>query len=544
MGYVLNILFALGTLAALDLGWASGREVLWAVPLLGLAPYLLGSAARRCYLAGRFRLGGAFERAVAFSPLLLQLAAVSGLGWLSTVQRWSGVRISVDGWPSIWLLAGLGPFFLYQCAAVDARARALALTGDGVRSVRAFQLRLLVSALLPFLFYLGAAGLIARDPTLTVQIQYVSLFNALWGAAMLLVLIWLLPFYLRHAWETAPLEPGVLRSTLEEVARRAGFRCRELLVWRTGNQMANAAIVGFTARTRLVFFSDLLLTQLGPRELAAVFAHEMGHARRAHAAVFAAFTLLFLLASDLVLTWSGVTSTGWQIAVLALVLVLGYLSFGFLSRRFELEADLESLRLLGESGPLVRALELVTGAHAHQRSSWRHFSTKDRVGFLERAEREPLIGVRLRLALTRWRRLGFALFGVALALELVQIARGWDEDWIEADLRLGRYQEAAEHAQGSGVDPRLAELARLAASLSPASHEPAALERRALEALERGELGRARDLAELALLRGSKDLLPVLVCLSAGIDGQEFPEASLAEAPVEWQEALRRRPGS
>jgi Zn-dependent protease with chaperone function len=406
--------------------------------------------------------------------------------------------------------------------------------------VRAFQLRLFLSALLPILLYLALSSLVARDPALRVRLEQVGLLGGLWTIFLLVTLVLFLPFFLRHAWDTAQLEAGGLRSQLEDVARRAGYRWRELLVWHTGQQMANAVIVGFTARTRLVLFSDLLLAQLGPRELAAVFAHEMGHARRGHAAVFAAFALTFFLAADLLVAWSGITSTLATLGGLLLVLVLWYLAFGFLSRRFELEADLESLRVLGESGPLVRALELVTGAHAHQRSSWRHFSTKDRVAFLQGVERDPVIGLKLRLALLRWRRLSFALFGLVALLECIHLARSWDEDWVLADLRLGRYEQAGQRAERGDVAPDTAALAQLAASLPGEARTKERLEERALQALARGDLERTRGLLGLAVLRGADELDPVWTALDRHLAGED-PGVSLEEFPETWRNALAER---
>lgn len=540
MGYLLNILLALASLGAGDLGWTAGSERPWAVPALALAPYLLGWLTRRLLVTGRFRLGALCERLLVLAPVVLQLAALCALGWLETLERWSGAELSLDGWPTLWLCAGLAPFFLYQCTAIGARARALALPPDGVRSVRAFQLRLFLSALLPILLYLSLSSLVAREPALRVRLEQVGLLGGLWTVLLLVAFVLFLPFFLRHAWDTAQLEPGGLRSQLEDVARRAGYRWRELLVWNTGQQMANAVIVGFTARTRLVLFSDLLLAQLGPRELAAVFAHEMGHARRGHAAVFAAFALTFFLAADLLVAWSGITSTLATLGWLLLVLVLWYLAFGFLSRRFELEADLESLRVLGESGPLVRALELVTGAHAHQRSSWRHFSTKDRVLFLQEVERDPVIGLKLRLALLRWRRLSFALFGLAVLFEGYHLARSWDEDWVLADLRLGRYEQAGRRAERGDVAPDTAALAQLAASLPGEARSSERLEERALQALARGDLERTRDLLGLAVLRGADELDPVWTALDRHLAG-EAPGVALEEFPETWRQALAER---
>jgi len=300
---------------------------------------------------------------------------------------------------------------------------------------------------------------------------------------------------------------------LEQVARSAGFRYRELLVWRTGQQMSNAAIVGFTERTRLVFFSDLLLQQLGPRELAAVFAHEMGHARRAHAAVFGAFAMGFFLWARLIVERFDVESPLWGGVILAVVVLLWYLAFGYLSRRFELEADLESLRVVGESGPLVRALELVTGAHAHQRTSWRHFSTRERVSFLRAAEVDPLVGIRLRTKLERWRKLGFTLFALAALFEVADQARSWDEGWLVSDLRLGRFEEAAARADSSGVDAQVAALARRAAQAPEGARDPKSLGGAALNAWKGGDLEATREWLELARLRGARNFGTLLAAL-------------------------------
>jgi hypothetical protein len=43
-------------------------------------------------------------------------------------------------------------------------------------------------------------------------------------------------------WETVPLPEGSQRATVLALAREAGFGTPRLRVWRTGNQVANAAI--------------------------------------------------------------------------------------------------------------------------------------------------------------------------------------------------------------------------------------------------------------------------------------------------------------
>lgn len=531
MSYVLEIVLALATLALPELGWSDARVLPWVVALLACVPHALGLAARRMLLSGRFRAGALLERLLVVAPVVLQALAVTELGWLMTLEQ-GGYGPTIDEWVGLGLLPGLAPYLVYQLAAIDARARSLVFPPDTPGKMRSFHLRLLLAAGLPVLAYLAGASLLARSPEWSVRVDEIGLLGAGIFVLLLALFLQVMPYFLRYAWDTSPLERGWARTMLEEVARAAGFRYRELLVWHTGQQMSNAAIVGFSERARLVFFSDLLLQQLGPRELAAVFAHEMGHARRAHAVTFGAFALGFFLAAQRLVLDSGVED---ELAIGAILLGLGllwYLAFGYLSRRFELEADLESLRVVGESAALVRALELVTGAHAHARSSWRHFSTRDRVAFLRAAERDPLVGLRLRTKLARWRRFGFALFFVAALVEGRALVRGWDEDWVVANLRLGRFEQAAERADEPRVEPELAALARLAVQAPPAARGPQDMWALALSAGFRGDLHQARGWLELARLRGADGLDSLI----EELDRAGSTPETLAPA---WKEALQ-----
>lgn len=532
MSYIFHILFALAALALPELGWHSTGEHPWLLLALVVGPYPLAALARRALLRGRFRSGAALERALSAMPVVLQALAVCELGWAATLVRLGLTPPAFEEWLDLRVLWALAPYLVFQLASIDARARFLTFPPDAPGTQRAFQTRMFVSALLPFVLYLACSSLIGRSPEWRVSLEEVGLLGGAVAVLMLALFLYSMPFLLRHAWDTAPIERGWARTMLESVAATAGFRFRELLVWRTGQQMSNAAIVGFTPSSRLVFFSDLLLQQLGPRELAAVFAHEMGHARRAHAAVFGAFALGFFLSAQQALEHFELESELWAGLVLLGVLGLWYLAFGYLSRRFELEADLESLRVVGESGPLIRALELVTGAHAHQRSSWRHFSTKDRVAFLQTAERDPLVGIRLRLKLARLRKLGFSLFAVAALLEVRDLARAWDEDWLEADLRLGRFEAAAERADSPRVDPKKAALARRAASAPADARDKRALGARAAIAWTRGDRVAAREWLLLSRLRGGQGLEPLIEALEEGASKVE-------DLPMAWRDALQ-----
>jgi len=549
LGHVLPILVAIATLLLPEIV-ATNPAPRFALVLLFLLalPHLFGVTARRCAMRGYFRLSIFAERLLVVSPLLVQVAGVLAFGWLPALERWGVTGEGFEGWPGLSLLAALAPFLVATVLAIDARARLHAIHDESIARARGFQLRLFLSALLPFVVYLALSGLVAQNESWRVHLEEVELLHAGFTATILILFVFLLPRLLTATWDTAPLEPSGTRTLLEILAQKARFDCRELLVWHTGSQMANAAIVGFTPKSRVVLFSDVLLQSLEPFEIAAVFGHEMGHARRRHALTFAVYTLGVLLAVDLVGTRLVGDDVVYGLAVLGVGLALWFLSFSFLSRRFELEADLESLDLMGGSRPIVAALQKVTGAHAYRKSSWRHFSTEQRVHFLEAVERDPGVGLALRARLRRWSRVGLALFLVSAVLQVESLASTWTEDGLKVDLRLGRYDAAAaelEHAHVEGVayDEGLESLVELAATLPADARTPEALERAARRALVAGEDDRTGLLLELAYLRGSTELVPVLDALDARLEGERDAEAE-ARLDAEWGSALARRFGA
>jgi len=170
-----------------------------------------------------------------------------------------------------------------------------------------------------------------------------------------------------------PLPEGGLRSDLERLAERAGFRTRGIYVMDAGRRSthSNAYFTGLV-RPRIVLFDTLLKTMTGEEALA-VLAHEMGHWRAGHVRRMIAVTLALQLAGLFVLSlaiqWPplfaafgfaapslpaaaalaalcGQTVTFWLGPVLAWV-----------SRRHEYEADAFSLKLIGAGTPLRSALD-------------------------------------------------------------------------------------------------------------------------------------------------------------------------------------------
>jgi Zn-dependent protease with chaperone function len=233
------------------------------------------------------------------APALLHSVAVLQGGWLELLEDWARRPARLMDWPTPLLLATLLPLALFTLLSIDARARALGGSGARVRETLRFQARLFAAALMPIAGYVLLSSALGVIPQLRVNVETVAVWNAVYATVLLVLFAAGVPWLLRNTWQTVELPEGSERSLLESVARLANFRCRRLLVWRTGNSVANAAIVGLFSRQRAVLFTDLLLAQLDLRQLASVFAHEIGHAKIDHVAIFAAWAFAALFGADL-----------------------------------------------------------------------------------------------------------------------------------------------------------------------------------------------------------------------------------------------------
>lgn len=160
----------------------------------------------------------------------------------------------------------------------------------------------------------------------------------------------LAPLLLRYVWVTQPLPAGPLRDRLMFLCKRLRMRCREILVWQSGGMIVNAAVMGVFAPLRYVLITDAMLEQMDDTRIEAVFGHEAGHIKRRHLWSFLLFafisgcTIMVLSASR-----PAFSANGYQIAsgvVAAALLVKWTIIFGWVSRRFERQADLYGVRTL------------------------------------------------------------------------------------------------------------------------------------------------------------------------------------------------------
>ena len=177
------------------------------------------------------------------------------------------------------------------------------------------------------------------------------------GAALLVFLI--APEVLRRVLVTESLPDPVLRQRLDVISNRAGVRCRDVLLWHTHHTVGNAAVMGLLPRFRYVLLSDLLVESLPDEQIAAVFAHEVGHIRHRHMVWYVLFFIglsfgfVGLEAAATTFSHHFKLSTDWIgqsfpfVSLGALVIC-----FGYVSRRFERQADVYA----------ARTMEAITGA--------------------------------------------------------------------------------------------------------------------------------------------------------------------------------------
>jgi Zn-dependent protease with chaperone function len=558
LGYLIHLLAALAIATAIEVAQAAGSPrgaggagaaVLLAGGLVLPLPHLLAALARRLALAGRFRASRAAALALeASAPLAFGSVLWAGYGEL--LRGWIGEGASLLGWPGPGLLLLLLPFVGLQWLAIHARARLTEATAARRRAQTRFHGRMLAAALLPLSGYLLLNGAVSLWPTVRLHVEEVALLGTAYAALLIALFAYGLPALLTRVWDTTPVPDGGLRRFLLEIARRGRFRFRELLLWRTGYSVSNAAIVGFTPGQRVVLMTDGLLGELDAGELAAVFSHEMGHSARRHALLFAAFTgALFLGYGLLAAGLDGGSETLGHVALFTAGLTW-FLGFGFLSRRAELDADLFALEVLGRPEPLVQALERVAGGGGRWSGGWRHFSVANRVLFLRAAAVDPGVGLRLRAQLRRWGWTSSLVVLLGGALWIGGQAAQWPRDRGVVALRSGDYEGALAllapatgngdgGAEGAGADERalLRALAQRGAdhARGGGSTDAGALLARAAAAAEAGELGPALEWATLARLRGAVEADGPLEAIELVLAGEtERVETLRATLPEPW----------
>jgi STE24 endopeptidase len=366
----------------LGLVFVGGLAVLWVLQHL----VLLGLG-RRIDRTGSWRAVAWSDRVVRWSRGVAvgwHVVAVLGFGWLDVVRRVVGDAVLLDELLAVGPVLGFVAAGWWSVYPIERRLREAVLfrnLEDGLplnppmergafvwMNVR-HQLGLVLLGALPLMAWsetvlrlmaalIGHSTVIRSSGPSAVQRLGLWLQDpgvqewtrlGLQGAAAIVVLS-MLPTVLRRVWDTTAIQAGELRDDLIGVCSAHRVKVRELLVWRTQGTVINGAVLGLLGRWRYVLLTDALLERLPGREVLAVMAHEVGHVRHRHlpwlamamlasgGAIFAALDELARLLPILD-DQGGPGGVAGSAAILAVGVGATVVCFGWVSRRFEWQAD-------------------------------------------------------------------------------------------------------------------------------------------------------------------------------------------------------------
>jgi len=254
------------------------------------------------------------------------------------------------------------------------------------------------------------------------------------------------------------------------------MRYRDILIWKSGGMMINAAVMGLFPRVRYIMLSDGLLESMSPEQVEGVFGHEVGHVRHRHIQFFLLFAVcsMLFLSGVVELLRLGVEAGTFQLSMpmmqgigLVLAMAAWGVGFGWVSRRFERQADVYGAHCItleddqscglpcsihnnepGVSPPQMavcaKAAQVFTSALdrvavlngiPHEERSWRHSSIASRMRFLTSLSGDPARARRFDRTVRRIKRTLLVLTAGGLAFTGYYV---WDHEvyGIRATTRL------------------------------------------------------------------------------------------------------------
>lgn len=158
------------------------------------------------------------------------------------------------------------------------------------------------------------------------------------------------------AWDTVRIDSGAAHERVRRVISRYGVRVRGPLLWRTHGSMLNGAVIGLLWPFRYLLFTDALIERLSGPQFEGVVAHEIAHVRLRHvpwmgAGVLACVIALGAAAETLARSAPALATADATIPVTVATLAVTLLVFGWISRRFEWQADAFAARHLSTTIP-------------------------------------------------------------------------------------------------------------------------------------------------------------------------------------------------
>jgi Zn-dependent protease with chaperone function len=282
-------------------------------------------------------------------------------------------------------------------------------------SLRAYvssQISFSIPVVLPWLLISGTSDILQALPfELPKKLLATSTGQILFFLFFLFAVALAGPAMIQKFWRCRPLDPGPVRSRIENLSRRAGFTFANIVYWPVlGGRMITAGVMGLIRPFRYLLITEALLEFLSPEEVDAVVAHEIGHVRKKHLQFYLFFFAGYMLISytlfDVILIailyipqlyplmeqvqgrQTTATSAFFSLgAVLSFLIYFRYI-FGYFMRNFERQADAFVFTLFGSALPLVTTLQkiAVTSGQPADKPNWHHYSILERINFLRKCE--------------------------------------------------------------------------------------------------------------------------------------------------------------
>ncbi len=319
--------------------------------------------------------------------------------------------------PVLENLAGLAVFFLFLSLMWLQARPAYQLLFHRSYTAPGFVLSN-IKANLPIVLPWLALSLVFDLLTILPFPRFQGLLTSPWGDLILFLvfvvfLVLFFPPLVRRLWNCRPMEPGPLRTEIEQFCHSQNFSS-EILYWPLfEGQVLTAGIMGIIPKFRYLLLTKSLLSVLDKDELESVLAHEIGHVKNYHlllyVLLFLGFSLLagamaeplpyLFLGADWfyrLLSWFHVSPDSLlaflgAVPLLILMVIYFRFLFGYFIRNFERQADLYVFKAQGHSLPLIRSFEKIAAMSGNIRDqkSWHHFGIGERIDFLEKCEQDP-----------------------------------------------------------------------------------------------------------------------------------------------------------
>lgn len=310
----------------------------------------------------------------------------------------------------------LGLFHYFQCPPQEGEEEELSPFLHAL-----YQVQFLLPFVVPFLLYQLFSDLLLLLPLPRIQ-EGMGAFSPLvqGGLSLAFTLLFFvglmifLPILIQKLWRCTPLPESELKTRLETLCKRSGFRHGGMMRWTIMEGALSAAIIGVVPKFRYVMFTRSLLEELSPSEVEAVLAHEMGHSHHKHLILYPCIifgmmlsaALFFLLINDTLIHfftlqqqlgrgdfWKGMEPL--FIFIPYALIIGGYfrIVFGYFSRQFERQADLYPMEVGLPGEEIINALDKVghAGGGNHDQPNWHHFSLRQRIEFLIEAIASPAL---------------------------------------------------------------------------------------------------------------------------------------------------------